>query len=291
MYIRYIGAVMIALLFSSFYQAPIHANGELAGSIEATTALTENSRTAKKQPFLTRKKIIIAVLALVAAGVISWGVYKTFIQEKSDKPGKKPKSKKLDAVVLPRNAGNDHDVRVSFVIGDITQQNFAHQDEAAIVNAANERMLGGGDIDGAIHRAAGPGLVAECARVPQVRAGIRCPTGEARITGGHNLAPVRIIHTVGPNIQGKKGPDKHDAELLENVYRNVLQVATDNDLREVAIPSISTGIFAYPLDEAADIAADTIREFIDAHATDVDEIRFVLNNENTAQTYRNAFAR
>lgn len=277
---------MISLLCSSFYQTPIHAHNQLAGSIEVSAPRNENNRTSKKQPFLTRKKIIVAVLALVAAGVISWGVYKTFIQKTSNKP-----SKNLDPVVLPKNAGTDHDVRVSFVIGDITQQNFAHQDEAAIVNAANERMLGGGGIDAAIHRAAGPGLVAECARVPQVRPGVRCPTGEARITGGHNLAPVRIIHTVGPNIQGKKGPDKHDAELLENVYRNVLQVATDNDLREVAIPSISTGIFEYPLDQAADIAADTIRDFIDANATDLDEIRFVLSNENTAQTYRNAFAR
>ena len=283
MRIRYIGAFIIGSLLSNFYQAPVLASGELKKDIKITAPHNGNNHTMKKEPFITKKKVLVALLVLVSAGVISWGVYKTFIQ--------KPQPIRLDPVVIPGNAHNDHDITINFAIGDITQQNFAHPDQAAIVNAANERMLGGGGIDGAIHRAAGPGLVAECARVPQVRPGVRCPTGEARITGGHNLAPVRIIHTVGPNIQGKDAPDAHDAQLLENVYTNILQMATDNDLQEVAIPSISTGIFRYPLDEATDIAANTVREFVNDNATDLEEIRFVLSNQATAQAYRDAFSR
>lgn len=283
MRVRYIGAIIIGLLFSSFYQLPVLANGELERDIAITALQNRNNSASKSASLMTKKKIIKAILVLVAAGAISWVVYKTFIQ--------KANPVIFDPVVIPVNPLTAKNITINFAIGDITQQNFAHPDQAAIVNAANERMLGGGGIDGAIHRAAGPGLVAECARVPQVRPGVRCPTGEARITGGHNLAPVRIIHTVGPNIQGKDAPDEHDAQLLENVYTNILQMATDNDLQEVAIPSISTGIFRYPLDEATDIAANTVREFVNDNATDLEEIRFVLSNQATAQAYRDAFSR
>lgn len=291
MSVRYIGAILIGMLFSSFYQIPVLADdSSLDRDTEVTTLQNENKTTKKQNPFITKKKVQTALLVLVATGVISWGVYKTLIQKPKNVSSSKVTLVALDPVILQSNAKTKHNITVNFVIGDITQQDFAHPNEAAIVNAANERMLGGGGIDGAIHKAAGPKLREECEKVPQVRPGVRCPTGEARITGGHNL-PVKIIHTVGPDVRGKASPDAHDAQLLENVYTNILQVTTDNDLREIAIPSISTGIFAYPLDEAANIAANTVREFVDNNPTELEEIRFVLSNQATAQTYRDAFAR
>jgi O-acetyl-ADP-ribose deacetylase (regulator of RNase III) len=297
MRIRYIGAIIIGLLFSSFYQSPVLANGELESDM-AITALQDRNNSAPKNASLTTKnKIIKAILLLVAAGAISWIVYKTFIQKPNPAifdPVVIPANVIpviFDPVVIPANGLLAHDITINFVIGDITQQDFEYPEQAAIVNAANELMLGGAGIDGAIHRAAGPGLRAECYRVAQVQPGVRCPTGEARITGGHNLAPARIIHTVGPNIQRKIAPDAHDAQLLENVYRNVLQVATENDLREIAIPSVSTGIFRYPLDEATNIAANAVQGFVAGSKTNLEEIRFVLSDQVIAQAYREAFSR
>lgn len=283
MRVVYIGAIIIGLLFSSFYQSPVLANGELERDIVIVALQHRKNKSEKNRPYATKRKIIKAILVLVAAGAISWVVYKTLVQKQN------PAS--FDPVVIPANALTDHDITINFAIGDITQQDFAHPDQAAIVNAANERMLGGGGIDGAIHGAAGPGLRAECYQVAEVVPGVRCPTGGARITGGHNLTPARIIHTVGPNIQGKTAPNGHDAQLLENVYINVLQVATENNLRAVAIPSISTGIFRYPLDEATNIAAKAVREFLAERGTTLEEIRFVLSNQAIAQAYRTAFAR
>lgn len=139
---------------------------------------------------------------------------------------------------------------IHLTIGDITT---AEVD--AIVNAANEQMLGGGGVDGAIHRAAGPALLAECRQVTAVN-GIRCPTGEARITGAGNLPANYVIHTVGPVYAAVSNP----AELLANAYRNSLQLALDNDCRSIAFPAISCGVFGYPLDEAAQIALATCAE-------------------------------
>ena len=132
----------------------------------------------------------------------------------------------------------------------------------AIVNAANQTMLGGGGVDGAIHRAAGRELYEACLKVPEVRPGVRCPTGEARITPGFRLPAKFVIHTVGPVYRdGKHG----EPELLANCYRNSLAVAVENGCKSVAFPCISTGVYGYPVKEAAKIAVDTVLEFRETH--------------------------
>ncbi|XP_018484994.1 uncharacterized protein LOC108855627 [Raphanus sativus] len=151
--------------------------------------------------------------------------------------------------------------------GDITKWSIGASSDA-IVNPANERMLGGGGADGAIHRAAGPQLRAACYEVPEARPGVRCPLGEARITPGFNLPASRVIHTVGPIYDSAVNPK----ESLTNSYRNSLRVAKENNIRYIAFPAISCGIYGYPFDEAAVIGISTIKEF----ANDFKEVHFVL---------------
>src|SRR6266540_78084 len=127
-------------------------------------------------------------------------------------------------------------MEIQAVQGDITQQRVD-----AIVNAANSALSGGGGVDGAIHRAAGPELLAECRTLG------RCPTGEARITKGYRLAARHVIHAVGPFYQRREG----DAELLASAYRNSLELAAQHGVKSIAFPAISTGIYGYPLDLAA----------------------------------------
>jgi len=146
---------------------------------------------------------------------------------------------------------------IEVVLGDITKLECD-----AIVNAANEQMLGGGGVDGAIHRAAGDGLYEECLKVPEVRPGVRCPTGEARITGAGRLPCKHVVHTVGPVYHGGKSGEP---ELLANCYRNSLQLAYDNGVRSIAFPSISTGVYGYPAEEAAPIAVREVRAFQKIH--------------------------
>ena len=146
-------------------------------------------------------------------------------------------------------------IRIDVVEGDITAMAVD-----AIVNAANESLLGGGGVDGAIHRAAGPGLVAECRRLPQVRPGVRCPTGEARITGGHGLLASHVIHTVGPVWEGG---DDGEAALLASCYRASLQLAAAHGLASIAFPAISCGVFGYPHDQAAQVAIEALRAWRD----------------------------
>jgi len=136
--------------------------------------------------------------------------------------------------------------RIEIVRDDITTL-----DVDAIVNAANERLLGGGGVDGAIHRAAGPELVAACRQIPELRPGVRCPTGESRITPGFRLKARHVIHTVGPVW---RGGHQEEAALLASCYRSALTLVRTHRLQSVAFPAISCGIYGYPLDQAAEIA-------------------------------------
>jgi O-acetyl-ADP-ribose deacetylase (regulator of RNase III) len=156
-----------------------------------------------------------------------------------------------------------HKAELMILQGDITSLAVD-----AIVNAANERMLGGGGVDGAIHRAAGPELLEACKAVPEVRPGVRCPTGEARITPGFRLEAKHVIHTVGPVYRGAD----HSAPLLRSAYKSSLHLAREHDLGSIAFPAISCGVYGYPLDEAADVALTTIIE----HAGELDSVRMAL---------------
>ena len=143
---------------------------------------------------------------------------------------------------------------IRIVRGDITTLEVD-----AIVNAANQMMLGGGGVDGAIHRAAGPELYEACLAVPEVRPGVRCPTGEARITPGFRLPAKFVLHTVGPVYRdGLHGePDK-----LAACYRNSLALASENGCHSIAFPCISTGVYGYPIEDAARIAVREVESYL-----------------------------
>jgi len=136
----------------------------------------------------------------------------------------------------------------------------------AIVNAANTSLLGGGGVDGAIHRAAGPQLLEECSGIGG------CPTGEARITKGYKLPAGYVIHTVGPVY---KGGGRGEPELLAGCYRNSLQLAVENGIKTIAFPAISCGVYGYPIEDAARIALGTTADVLDGHP-EIAQVRFVL---------------
>jgi O-acetyl-ADP-ribose deacetylase (regulator of RNase III) len=151
----------------------------------------------------------------------------------------------------------------------------------AIVNAANQGLLGGGGVDGAIHAAAGKALVEECLKLPQTKPGCRCPTGEARITGSGKLPCKKVIHTVGPIYRdGKHG----ESGLLADCYRNSLLLAEQNGLETIAFPNISTGIYGYPKDEAAKVAVDTVKETL-AQCPHIKEVKFVCFDRENLDLY------
>jgi O-acetyl-ADP-ribose deacetylase (regulator of RNase III) len=162
---------------------------------------------------------------------------------------------------------------LELVHGDITQQTID-----AIVNAANPTLLGGGGVDGAIHRGAGPQLLEECRTLGG------CETGDAKITKGYNLKAKHVIHTVGP-VYRRDGA--RAVELLSSAYRRSLEVASWNGLQSIAFPSISTGAYGYPLDEAAPIALGTVLDYMMDHP-EIDLVRFVLFDSKTLGTYEEA---
>jgi O-acetyl-ADP-ribose deacetylase (regulator of RNase III) len=174
-----------------------------------------------------------------------------------------------------------NDPRIRALRADITRL-----DVDAIINAANETLLGGGGVDGAIHRAAGPKLLAACRALPQVRAGVRCPTGEARITPGFLLPARHVIHTVGPVWNGGASGE---AELLASCYRNVLRLAREHKLRSLAFPAISCGIFGYPVDAATRIAVREIRRAL-ALAAAAEEVLIACFNDDIHSAYTAALA-
>ena len=169
------------------------------------------------------------------------------------------------------------DSRIVLIQGDITEQNTE-----AIVNAANSSLLGGGGVDGAIHRAGGGEILEQCKEIV-ARAG-RCPTGEAVITGGGRLRARFVIHTVGPIWRG----GSHDeGRLLRDAYRNSLELAKENAIRTIAFPSISTGAYRFPIEEAARIALGSVDAFL-AERGHFEEVRFVLFSERDLSVYRGA---
>ncbi|MGI5891934.1 MAG: O-acetyl-ADP-ribose deacetylase [Bacillota bacterium] len=165
--------------------------------------------------------------------------------------------------------------RLEIIKGDITKQRVD-----AIVNAANTSLLGGGGVDGAIHKAAGPQLLEEC------KALHGCPTGQAKITKGYRLPAAYVIHTPGPIW---RGGENNEAELLRSCYLNSLQLAVDNNCQTVAFPSISTGVYHFPLDKAANIAVNTICQFLHEHNAII-KVLMVCFDDVTKAGYDKAFS-
>lgn len=162
---------------------------------------------------------------------------------------------------------------IHIIRGDITKMNVD-----AIVNAANTSLLGGGGVDGAIHRAAGPKLLEECRTLNG------CETGEAKMTGGYNLPAKYVIHTPGPIW---RGGDKNEDHLLENSYINSLKLADESGIKTIAFPSISTGIYSFPLDRAARIAIGSIMNFLKS-SRNIEAVTMVCFDDNTKEAYENA---
>jgi O-acetyl-ADP-ribose deacetylase (regulator of RNase III) len=169
-------------------------------------------------------------------------------------------------------------VRIGNSILELVDGDITRQETDAIVNAANSSLLGGGGVDGAIHRAGGPQILVECRKIGG------CPTGEARITAGGRLPARWVIHTVGPVYRdGRHG----EPDLLASAYRNSLKLASARGLKTIAFPSISTGAYGYPLGEAARIALTTAMNYLKTHS-DITLVRFVLFGETAFGTYESA---
>ena len=168
------------------------------------------------------------------------------------------------------------DDKIDLLRGDITKL-----DVDAIVNAANTSLLGGGGVDGAIHRAAGPKLLEECRSLGG------CQPGQAKITRGYNLPAPFVIHTVGPVWSGG---NRGEAEALANCYRNSLRLAAENEIKTIAFPAISCGAYRYPIAEAAQIALRTARDFLSA-SDQIDKVIFVLVSGEIFSVYKQLLLR
>ncbi|MGI6766008.1 MAG: O-acetyl-ADP-ribose deacetylase [Lentihominibacter sp.] len=164
--------------------------------------------------------------------------------------------------------------RIRLEVGDITKLECD-----AIVNAANKTLLGGGGVDGAIHRAAGPGLLEECKTLGG------CDTGEAKITKGYNLPSKHVIHTVGPIYAANPGNPVHAVKLAD-CYRNSLDLARKNGLHSIAFPAISTGVYGYPVSEAAAVAVDTVAAWLEEHEDYKMEVVFSCFKDSMRDEYK-----
>ena len=162
--------------------------------------------------------------------------------------------------------------KIKIIKGDITKVKVE-----AIVNAANKTLLGGGGVDGAIHRAAGPKLLEECKKLGG------CETGEAKITKGYNLPARYVIHTVGPIWQGG---EYNEEENLASCYKNSLKLAVENNIKSIAFPSISTGAYGFPIEKAAPIALREVKNFLEKNKA-IEQVIFVLFSETDFQIYQN----
>ena len=170
-------------------------------------------------------------------------------------------------------------MRVGSTLVEIVEGDITLQEVDAVVNAANKTLLGGGGVDGAIHRAGGPAILEECRRLGG------CETGDAKATTAGLMKARRVIHTVGPVWRGGK---KNEAALLASCHRRSLEVAREEGLRTIAFPAISTGVYGYPMKEASRIALETVTEEIEKHPGAFDLVRFVLFGEEALRTWEKA---
>jgi O-acetyl-ADP-ribose deacetylase len=166
--------------------------------------------------------------------------------------------------------------RVAVKVGDITKEQVD-----AIVNAANGTLMGGGGVDGAIHRAGGPEILKQCKEIRAREFPEGLPTGEAVITSAGRMPAKHVIHTVGP-VYGSGGVEKE--KLLASCYRNCLRLAVEHGLKTVAFPAVSTGIYGYPLSEAAKVSSQTIEELLESNAS-LEQVRLIFFSENDADSF------
>jgi O-acetyl-ADP-ribose deacetylase len=178
---------------------------------------------------------------------------------------------------------NSHEIKIeiSGATMELVQGDITEQETDAIVNAANSSLLGGGGVDGAIHRAAGPKLKQETRYLGG------CETGDAKISGGYRLKAKHVIHTVGPVY---RHDDPKVPELLASAYRRSLEVAQANSVKTIAFPAISTGVYGYPMKEAATIALNTTFDFLRKH-TGIDRVRFVMFTQDDLRIFQNVLAK